>query len=203
MRQHKNVRHTKPIELLGLLISTFLIFVLTSITTNYLFNITTLSFVLSILLSVLSFLFFKKKLVKISNFNLTSNRLEWNNNIVDFDKIKSYKIHWMKGAGLKLILTDGNIKKLSSNSHFCNSDKFVKLTKELDNILVKYNNGKIQRKKSFMETKYGFYYVISFTLIFITSFIYSFINGKEVNSKNLGLVTVGLTTLWAGLNLKK
>ncbi len=159
--------------------------------------------IIALLVSGLYFLAAKKFVVKSTDFRLTSSRLEWDNEMVDFENVESYKIHWLKGAGLKMILIDGTMKRLSSNSNFCNSAKFVELMQELDNVLIKNNNGKIERKYSLFETKFGLYLAVAFTVIFIAIIVYSLLDGKEINASSFVLSILGLTTIWSGGNNKE
>ena len=203
MRKYEKVKHTKPTELLVLLFSTVLIFYVVVKTLNEFSNDSLLKLIIALLVSVIYFLTFKKLIVKSTDFKLTSNRLEWNNEKIDFENVESYKIHWLKGAGIKLTLNDGTIKRLSSNSNFCNSDKFIELTKDLDNVLTSYNNGKIRRQDSLMEMKFGLYLAIVLTAIVITITAYYLIVDRKINLSNLSLLIAGLVTIWSGVIIKK
>lgn len=203
MRSYESVKHTKPIELFGLLFSTILVFYGVIKISNQFSTDSIIKLIIALLVSGLYFLIVKNLIVKSTDFKLTSNRLEWDNEMVDFENVESYKIHWLKGAGLKMTLIDGTIKRLSSNSNFCNSAKFVELMKELDNVLIKYKNGKIKRKDFLFETKFGLYLAVAFTVIFVVFIFYSLIVGKEMNLSRFVLVIIGLAIIWSGVILKK
>ncbi len=124
--------------------------------------------ILALVIAKIFFYIFKKKfIVKVSDFELTSNKLEWNNKSVDFKNLEYYKIHWMKGAGIKFKLKNGKTLRISSNDSFCNSEQFVNLCHNIDSKLLNYNNGQIERKKSFFESKEGYYFAVIISILFV------------------------------------
>ncbi|WMI68235.1 hypothetical protein [Mangrovimonas sp. YM274] len=203
MRKYEKVKYTKPTELLVLLFPTAFVFYFTIKILNEFLNGSTLKLVIGLLVSIIYFVAIKKLIIKSTDFKLTSNRLEWNNEKIEFENVESYKIHWSKGAGLKLTLTNGTTKRLSSNSNFCNSDKFVELMRDLDKALVSHNKGKIKRQDSIMETKFGLYLAIVLTTIIVVVTAYSLIENRKINLSNISLITVCLVTIWSGVVIKK
>lgn len=124
--------------------------------------------ILALVIAKIFFYIFKKKfIVKVSDFELTSNKLEWNNKNVDFKNLEYYKIHWMKGAGIKFKLKNGKTLRISSNDSFCNSEQFVNLCHNIYSKLLNYNNGQIERKKSFFESKEGYYFAVIISILFV------------------------------------
>jgi len=160
-------------------------------------------FLFSIGISLIYFFIIKKHIIKSADFKLTSNKLEWSNKSVEFENGNSYKIHRMKGAGIKLNLKNGQTKRLSSNSTFCNSETFVELIHELDNILMKYNNGKIIRRDSLAETKFGTYLIIFFSFLIGVLLIHSLWTDKEMNLASWSLIITAWITLLSGFIIRK
>ena len=174
LKEFKNVKYSKPFELFFLLMSTFGILLLLIKVFMSFFDNKMLSIISALISSIIYFVFIKNKIIKKSDFNIYENQIEWKDNKVEFENIKSYKIHWMKGAGLKMKLKNGKTIRLSANSNFHNSKQFVLFCKKLDSILRNYKNGMIERKKSFYETKFGYYFIIIILILSTLTFILSF-----------------------------
>lgn len=168
MRKFENVEYTKPFELLFLFASTILVFSWMIFLLNRIMNFGLIKGILALVIAKIFFYIFKKKfIVKVSDFELTSNKLEWNNKNVDFKNLEYYKIHWMKGAGIKFKLKNGKTLRISSNDSFCNSEQFVNLCHNIYSKLLNYNNGQIERKKSFFESKEGYYFAVIISILFV------------------------------------
>lgn len=198
MQLHENVKYTKTLELVLLLISTILIFLgLLFALSQFIVDLKS-SLLLAVVLTIsYVILIIKKFIVKTSDFKLTNKRLEWDKNTIDFTDIKYYKIHWIKGAGIKFKLKCGKVIRLSCNGNFCDSKKFVNLCREVDSKLEKIED--VIRKKSFLETRWGFYFAIVMTVLFLVVLISKLINKDESNTGNIGLMLAGLITIWSGV----
>ncbi|MET2985640.1 hypothetical protein [Aureibaculum conchae] len=204
MRKFENVEYTKPFELLLLFTSTLLVFSGMLFLLNRIMDFGLIKGILALVIAGLFFYIFKKKfIVKISDFELTSNRLEWNNKSVDFKNLEYYKIHWMKGAGIKFKLKNGKKLRISSNDNFCNSEQFVSLCQNIDSKLLTYNNGQIIRKKSFFESKQGYYFTVIMSVLFIIGTIFKSITDEKFNFGNITLIFVSLAIVWSGVKWKR
>ena len=204
MRKYENVEYTNPFELLFLLVSTVAVFSGIIFVLNRIMGFGLLKGILAFTLAGLYFYILKKKyIVKVSDFGLTSNQLEWNNKNVDFKNLEYYKIHWMKGAGIKFKLKNGKTVRLSSNDNFCNSENFVNLCHNIDSKLLKYNNGQIKRKKSFFETKQGHYFAVIISFLFVIGTIYKSLTDEKINIGNFALILVSLSIVWNGVKWKR
>ena len=160
--------------------------------------------ILALVIAKIFFYIFKKKfIVKVSDFELTSNKLEWNNKSVDFKNLEYYKIHWMKGAGIKFKLKNGKTLRISSNDSFCNSEQFVNLCHNIDSKLLNYNNGQIERKKSFFESKEGYYFAVIISILFVIGTIYKSLTDEKFNFINIALILVSLGIAWNGVKWKR
>ena len=183
MRNYKNVNYTKPIELFGLLFSSMILFYVALIISKGFLSSAFTIFLFSIGISLIYFFIIKKHIIKSADFKLTSNKLEWSNKSVEFK--------------------NGQTKRLSSNSTFCNSETFVELIHELDNILMKYNNGKIIRRDSLAETKFGTYLIIFFSFLIGVLLIHSLWTDKEMNLASWSLIITAWITLLSGFIIRK
>ncbi len=204
MRKFEKVEYTNPIELLFLFVSTIAVFFGVIFALNRMMNFGLVKVILAITIALLYFIFLKKKyIVKISDFELSSNKLEWNNKSVDFKNLDHYKIHWLIGAGLKFKFKNGKTIRISSNEFFCNSQKFVNLCEIVDSKLLSYNNGNVVRRKSFFETKQGYYYVIVITILFVVATIYKLFTGEKYNYLSFILTLVLFGIVWSGVKWKR
>ena len=144
MRKFEKVKYTKPFELFFLIVSTITLFIGTIFILNRLISTGFLKFILALSIAVIYFLLIKIYfIVKETDFELTENQLKWDNESIEFENIEYYKIHWLKGAGIKFKLKNGKVVRLSSNENFCDSEKFVNLCHKIDNNLRKFNDNKI------------------------------------------------------------
>ncbi|NMM50658.1 hypothetical protein [Marinigracilibium pacificum] len=202
MKQFNNVEYSKPIELFGLLISTFILFFLLLRAFSIFLSDSIFSLIISLSGSIIFYILLKKRIIKKADFLVSNKSLKWNNNEIEYSKILWYRINWMKGASIKLKLVDGSVFRLSANSTFINSEDFIKLAQHLDKKLITYGDEKIIRKNSFGESKSGFIIMISLTIILIGLTIFKITNDKEFNISNIGLIIISLSTLWSGIKLK-
>ena len=197
-KEFLNVEHTKPaLIFIFILFLCFIFF--TIITFLMLFLSKLFSIIFSLFIVVIFYFLFKKKLVLKSNFILFDDKLKINNSIISFNEIKSFKIHFIKGAGLKLSLKNGKSIYYSSNDNFCNSDRFINFCKALRKKLIKFDGGVIINKKSFMQTKIAYYFLIFITISIFGIFIHSLTTGKELKIGTFGLMIASLSTLWASI----
>lgn len=204
MRKFEKVEYTNQIELLLLLVSTVALFSGTIFVLNRIISFGLIKGVLAFFVAGIYFIIIKKKwIVKKSDFILTSNRLDWNNESLDFNNLVYYKIHWIKGAGIKFKLKNGNSIRISSNDHFCNSEKFVNLCREIDSKLLKYNNGLVVRKKSYFETKQGYYFAILLTILFFIGTIYKLFTDEKFSFGDIVLILASLGIVWSGVRWKR
>lgn len=198
MQLHENVKYTKTLELVLLLISTILIFLgLVFALSQLIVDLKSSLLLAGVLTISYVILIIKKFIVKTSDFKLTNKRLEWDKNTIEFTDIKYYKIHWIKGAGIKFKLKSGKVIRLSCNDSFCDSEQFVTLCHEIDSKLEKFED--VLRKKTFLETKLGFYFAVGITVLVLIVFLFKLVVKGEFNAGNLGLVLVSLATVWSGV----
>lgn len=204
MRKYKNVEYTNPFELLFLLSSTVAIFSVIVFVLNRVMSFGLLKGILAFVLAGIYFYILKKKfIVKISDFELKSNQLEWDNKNVNFNDLEYYKIHWIKGAGIKFKFKNGNTLRISSNDNFCNSEQFVNLCQNIDSKLLKYNKGQIERKRSFFESKQGYYFAVIMSILCVIGTIYKSLTDKKINIENFALILVSLGIIWSGVKRKR
>ncbi|REG82252.1 hypothetical protein [Winogradskyella sediminis] len=204
MRKFENVEYTKPFELLLLFALTILVFSGMIFLLNRILDFGLIKGILALVVAGIYFYILKNKfIVKVSDFELTSNKLEWNKKSVDFKNLEYYKIHWMKGAGIKFKLKNGKTLRISSNDNFCNSEQFVNLCHNIDSKLLKYNNGQIIRKKSFFETKQGYYFAVVMTILFVIGTVYKLFTDEKINIQNLAMILVSLGIIWSGVKWKR
>ena len=204
MKKYEDVEYTSPFELLFLLISTVAVFSAIVFAFNRIVSFGLLKVILALVLAGIYFYILKKKfIVKISDFELKSNQLKWDNKNIDFSDLEYYKIHWMKGAGIKFKFKNGKTLRISSNDNFCNSEQFVNLCQDIDSKLLKYNNGQIERKKSFFESKQGYYFAVIMSTLFVVGAIYKSFSDEKINIGNLALILVSLGIVWSGVKWKR
>jgi hypothetical protein len=204
MRKYKNVEYTNPFELLFLLGSTVAVFSGIIFVLNRIMSFGLAKGILAFVLAGIYFYILKKKfIVKISDFELKSNQLEWDNKNVDFNDLEYYKIHWMKGAGIKFKFKNGKTLRISSNDNFCDSEQFVNLCQNIDSKLLNYNNGQIERKKSFFESKQGYYFAVIMSMLFVIGTIYKSLTDEKINIGNFALILVSLGIIWSGVKWKR
>lgn len=204
MRKLENVEYSKPFELLFLLASTIAMFSGIIFLSNRIMNFGLIKGLLAFVIAGSYFLIIKKKfIIKISDFELTSHELEWNNNSVDFKNIESYKIHWLKGAGIKFKLKNGKVIRISSNDNFCDSEKFINLCRQIDSKLLGFNNNQILRKKSFFETKQGYYFAIIMTIFVVIITIIKIFSENKLIIGNIALIFVVLGIISSAVMWKK
>jgi hypothetical protein len=186
MRKFENVEYTRPFELLLLFALTILVFSGMIFLLNRILDFGLIKGILALVVAGIFFYIFKNKfIVKVSDFELTLNKLEWNKKSVDFKNLEYYKIHWMLGAGIKFKLKNGKTLRISSNDNFCNSEQFVNLCHNIDSKLLKFNNGQIIRKKSFFETKQGYYFAVIMTILFVIVTVYKLLQMRKLIFKTL------------------
>ena len=204
MRKYKNVEYTNPFELLFLLSSTVAIFSVIIFVLNRVMSFGLIKGILAFVLAGIYFYILKKKfIVKISDFELKSNQLVWDNKNVNFNDLEYYKIHWIKGAGIKFKFKNGNTLRISSNDNFCNSEQFVNLCQNIDSKLLKYNKGQIERKRSFFESKQGYYFAVIMSILCVIGTIYKSLTDKKINIENFALILVSLGIIWSGVKRKR
>ncbi|WP_370227502.1 hypothetical protein [Mesoflavibacter sp.] len=204
MRKYKNVEYTNPFKLLFLLSSTVAIFSVIVFVLNRVMSFGLLKGILAFVLAGIYFYILKKNfIVKISDFELKSNQLEWDNKNVNFNDLEYYKIHWIKGAGIKFKFKNGNTLRISSNDNFCNSEQFVNLCQNIDSKLLKYNKGQIERKRSFFESKQGYYFAVIMSILCVIGTIYKSLTDKKINIENFALILVSLGIIWSGVKRKR
>jgi hypothetical protein len=204
MRKYQNVEYTSPFELLFLLVSTVAVFSAIVFVLNRIVSFGLLKGTLAFVFAGIYFYILKRKfIVKVSDFELKSNQLKWDNKNIDFKDIECYKIHWMKGAGIKFKFKNGKTLRISSNDNFCNSEQFVNLCQDIDSKLLKYNNGQIERKKSFFESKQGYYFAVIISTLFVVGAIYKSFSDEKINIGNLALILVSLGIVWSGVKWKR
>lgn len=204
MRKFEKVKYTKPFELLFLMFSTITLFIGTIFILNRLISIGYLKFILASSIAVIYFIIIKKYfIVKETDFELTKNQLKWDNKSIEFENVEYYKIHWLKGAGIKFKLKNGKVVRLSSNENFCDSEKFVNLCHKINNNLRKFYDNKILRKNSFFETKNGYYFAIIMSFLVVLAIVFKVITKGELNIGNLGIILFSLGTIWSGVTWKR
>ena len=204
MRKFKNVEYTNPFELLFLLVSTIAVFSGILYLLNRILDFGLVKGILAIIIAGIYFFFYKKNfLVKVSDFELSSNKLEWNNKSIDFKNLEYYKIHWLKGAGIKFKLKNGKTLRISSNDNFCDSKKFVNLCHKIDSKLLNFNEGQIVKKNSFFETKKGYNFAITITSLAVLVILYRLLTKGEFKIGSLGLILISLATIWSAVKWKK
>lgn len=199
-KEFYDVEHTRPISIFLFFLFLFCIFFSSTILLM-LFLSKLISVIFSLFLTVISFFFLRKKIVLKSNFILFDDKLKINDSTINFNDIKSFKLHFIKGAGLKLNLKNGKSIYYSSNDNFCNSEIFINFCKAVKKKLIKFDGGVIVNKKSFMQTKIAYHLLIFMTVLIFGIFIYSLITGKEMNLGTFGLIIASLSTLWASIKI--
>lgn len=202
MAEYKNVEHSRPIELLFLFLSTIIILFVVLYLLHFFGLHPFIKTIISLIFASAYYLTFKKRIIKISNFKIGSKWLEINNDRIHYESIESYEIHWMKGADIKIKIKKGKIIRLSSNDWICDTDKFIYMCNDLDKQLIGYNNGDIVKKKTFLDTKTGYYIVLITTIVLISTIIFAFITGKEIRFMPIMIAILALSTLWSGIRKK-
>ena len=204
MRKFEKVKYTKPFELLFLMVSTITLFIGTIFILNRLISIGYLKFILALSIAVIYFLLIKIYfIVKETDFELTENQLKWDNKSIEFENIEYYKIHWLKGAGIKFKLKNGKVVRITSNENFCDSEKFVNLCHKIETNLKKFNDNKILQKYSFFETKNGYYFAIIMSFLVVLVVVFKVFTKDELNIGSLGLILFSLGTIWSGVKWKR
>ena len=79
----------------------------------------------------------------------------------------------------------------------------MNLCQDIDSKLLKYNNGQIERKKSFFESKQGYYFAVIISTLFVVGAIYKSFSDEKINIGNLALILVSLGIVWSGVKWKR
>ncbi|WP_299624343.1 hypothetical protein [uncultured Tenacibaculum sp.] len=204
MRKFEKVECTKPLVLLFMLMSTLgvlgvTLFILIKEIGGGLDKV-----LIALVVSAIYYFLFKKNFsVSKIDFNLSKDRLEWEDNVVAFKDLKYYKIHWMKGAGIKFKFKNGKVLRISSNNNFCNAENFVDLCVKIDKNLKTNYKEEVTKKKTFFETKYGYYFAVTLTIFVVVILIVGLFNGREFDLGKIGVITVSLATVWSGVRWKR
>lgn len=190
------VHLTKPWQLLALVFSSIGLFFFTNFILQR-FDLDLIGATLALLFSITYFFIVKKLIVLKTELRLSKNEIVLGDKSLKLEDISVYKTHKMRGAGLKLKMTNGKTFRLSSNDNFCNSDEFARFVYDFENEVI----GKpgIRQVKSFGQTKFGLYFAISSTILAI---VISF-QVDDLEFSRLAMVLVALTTLWSGIEIKK
>ena len=77
------------------------------------------------------------------------------------------------------------------------------LCHKIDSKLLKYNNGQIERKKSFFESKQCYYFAVIMSILFVIGTFYKSFTDEEINFGNFGLILVSLGIVWSGVKWKR
>ena len=155
----------------------------------------------AIILSLISFFALKNSLIIRTRIELNDRQFLVEDKIIDFDDIEYYKIHRMKGAGLTIKLKNGKTHRLSSNENFSDSKEFVRFINDLEDDV--FSRLEIRKKKTFGETKFGFFFALISTLIFLYMFIYKLKNGGSFEITSFGLLIITMLTRWSGIDVNK
>lgn len=199
VKNYAEVFYTRKIMLLFLMMSTIAIWLGTLIILQNLFNIEFITLTIPFIVSAFYFIKVKNKFIIKSNFRLSHQRLVWQKGKIDFDNVQSYKIRWMQGAEINFKLKNGKHIKISANDFFCDAQKFVRLCKDIDELLQEKYAGVIVRKKTFYETIYGYYFAILMTILVILLTIYKIIMNQEIKLQKLFLILFSLGIVWSGV----
>ena len=202
MIEYKKVETTNQNEFILLMISVFVILVgLIKLLVFFRIN-NSLTLLCSFALIAIYFYILKRKLVRKSDFRIFEDRFEYAQKRIPFDTINEYKIHWLKGAGLKIKLNNGETIRINSNDHFCKAHKFVQFCMDLDDTLENYKDGRIVRKKSIFETKYGDYYWFTISYLSVIGLISSFYRDDTINLMTAIIIAIVFAIILVLLLLK-
>lgn len=157
---------------------------------------------LGLLIIFILYLKNKNKFFYKLNFKIFENKFSYDENDIIFNEIESYKVEYMRGATLNLKLKSGKKINFSSNDNFCNAENFIFFCKSLDKRLKNYE-GSIIRKKSFLETKFGLYFVYLLTFAFLLIILMSIFTEKKINIATLGLIIISISALWGAILERK
>ena len=204
MQKFEKVKYTKPIEILFLLVSTITLLIGTLFFLNSFISIVYLKFLLALPFAMVYFNLIKIHfVVKETDFELSANQLKWDNENIEFENIEYYKIHWLKGAGIKFKLKNGKVVRISSNENFCDSGQFVNLCQKIEAHLKNFNENKLLRKHSFFETKNGYYFAILMSFLAVLAVVFKIFSKNEWNISSLGLIIFSLGIIWSGVTWKR
>jgi len=204
MQKFEKVKYTKPIELLFLMVSTITLLIGALFFLNSFISIVYLKFLLALPIAMVYFNLIKIHfVVKEADFELSANQLKWDNEIIEFENIEYYKIHWLKGAGIKFKLKNGKVVRISSNENFCDSGNFVNLCHKIEAHLKNFNENKLLRKHSFFETKNGYYFAILMSFLAVLAVVFKVFFKNELNISSLGLIIFSLGIIWSGVTWKR
>lgn len=196
-----NTKLTRPWELLLLMIASVGVFILT----NYcfqLFNAGLAGYLIALIPAALFFYFvLRKYLVRKTEIRLSKSEIMIADRCVKLEDIQSYKYHRMRGAGLKMKLKNGKNLRLSSNEYFCDSSEFVRFIYDFQKRIQDYPN--IMWKKTFFQTKTGYYIALVLSGLTIFTLLYQMIFGTGVNLSRDILLLVGFSGMWSGIDRKE
>ncbi|QLG47027.1 hypothetical protein [Costertonia aggregata] len=131
----------------------------------------------------------KKFVMKISDFTLSPDTLEWNDNRIDFKSLEYYKISYNTGqnggATLKFKLKNGKTVVLLATNLFCHPHRFLELCLSIDMVLSKNNDYNSIKKKSLSETAYFFPLIQALTILAASLMIYRVFRNEFVGMEVL------------------
>jgi hypothetical protein len=202
MKTYKNVEYAIAVQLLLFLLSIIVVFIVTVIALLSMTNLNSLLiYLLGIMISFIYYVSIKSKIIKTSDFIVTSENLEWNGKNIKFDQIESYKTYFLEGtARIKINLYDTSKIHLTSSKGYCNSDSFISLCKHLEK---RFKGSKIEKKKTFFESNFGYYTVIVLTIAYMIIPIHSLLTGKDFKFVSFMAGLGALGTLWAGIKINR
>lgn len=194
----ESVEYCKSSKALYLVLSCILIFAIL-----FFVLIKVLNPIFTFSISALSvFIFYKSlknRFVSISDFRIDNEKIDFGNRIVNFEDILHYRTEFINGAVLNIKLKSGKKINLSSNNYICKTAIFENFCKSLERRIDSLENLNIERKKSSYESKAFFYFTVIFTIIAISSILYSIFSEKKIKIQTLGLILLGLSTMWTGI----
>ena len=198
----ENVEYFQSNKALLLVFSCILIFI---IIFALLIKILNPIFVIS--LSALgTFIFYKScknKFTSVSDFQIDNEKIEFGNKIIRFEDILNYKTEFINGAVLNIRLKSGKRINLSSNNYLSKTILFENFCESLERRIDSLEDLNIERRKSTYESKTFFYFTVAMTIVAIGSFLFSIFSEKKMKIQTLGLILMGLSTMWAGILTRK
>ncbi|WP_027381898.1 hypothetical protein [Epilithonimonas caeni] len=198
----ENVEYCESSKALYLVLSCILIFAVFFFILIKLLN-PVFVFSISLLSAFIFYKSLKHKFVSISDFRLDDEKIDFGNRIIKLEDILHYRTEFINGAVLNIKLKSGKRINLSSNSYICKTIVFENFCESLEKRIDSLENLNIKRKKSAYESKAYFYFTIVFTIIAIVAFLFSIFSEKKMKFQTLGLILLGLSTMWAGILNRK
>ena len=186
MKKAFNIEYTNLSNIFLLLVAKLLIYValiFLLLLVKHFFQIHIESFIFVLLIvGVVEYFYYKykKRIANKTKVLIDNDGFEIGTKKIKYQDIAKYRIDRMIRTDLILWLKNNEKYKISAHSWFCDTSGFNKMCNELEKHFKASGNTRIEKQKTFMESKVWYYTVRVFRYVFILLTIYAIIVRKTI-----------------------